>query len=82
MIAANPELRERELAKLAHSATGVTVALRDRGVNEQQASLAAETGMTVFRLAMQRWAIGTDKRELASIMRDCVADLRTLAADG
>jgi AcrR family transcriptional regulator len=79
VIAANPELRERELAKLAHYADAITTALRDRGVNEQQANLAAETGMTVLRLAMQRWATGTDKRELAAIMRDCVADLRTLA---
>jgi AcrR family transcriptional regulator len=79
VIAANPELRERELAKLAHYAAAITTALRDRGVNEQQANLAAETGMTVLRLAMQWWATGTDKRELAAIMRDCVADLRTLA---
>ena len=82
VIAANPELRERELAKLAHYAAGITTALRDRGVNEQQASLVAETGMTVLRLAMQRWATGTDKRNLAAIMRDCVADLRALATSG
>lgn len=82
VIAANPELRERELAKLAHYAAAITTALRDRGVNEQQANLAAETGMTVLRLAMQRWATGTDKRELAAIMRDCVADLRALATSG
>jgi AcrR family transcriptional regulator len=82
VIAANPELRERELAKLAHYAAAITAALRDRGVNEQQANLAAETGMTVLRLAMQRWATGTDKRELAVIMRECVAELRVLATSG
>ena len=82
VIAANPELRERELAKLAHYAAAITTALRDRGVSEQQANLAAETGMTVLRLAMQRWATGTDKRNLAAIMRDCVADLRALATSG
>jgi len=82
VIAANPELRERELAKLAHYAAAITSALRDRGVNEQQANLAAETGMTVLRLALQRWATGTDKRELAAIMRDCIADLRGLATSG
>jgi len=82
VIAANPELRERELAKLAHYAAAIAAALRERGVNEQQANLAAETGMTVLRLAMQRWATGTDKRELAVIMRDCVADLRAIATSG
>jgi hypothetical protein len=82
VIAANPELRERELAKLAHYAAAITTALRDRGVSEQQANLAAETGMTVMRLAMQRWASGDDDRDLAAIMRDCIADLRALAASG
>lgn len=82
VIAANPELRERELAKLAHYAAGITRALRDRGVNEPQANLAAETGMTVLRLALQRWATGSDHRQLAAVMRDCVAELRALATMG
>lgn len=80
VITANPELRERELAKLAHYADAVAAALCDRGVSERQANLAAETGMTVLRLAMQRWASGEDDRELTPIMHDCVADLRALAA--
>lgn len=82
VITANPELRERELAKLAHCAAGITRALCDRGVNEQQANLAAETGMTVLRVALKQWASGTDKRELAAVMRDCVAELRSLATAG
>jgi AcrR family transcriptional regulator len=80
VIAANPELHERELAKLAHYATAITTALRERGVSEQNANLAAETGMTVLRLAMQRWASGSDDRDLTDIMRDCVAELRALAS--
>jgi len=36
VIAANPELRERELAKLAHYAAAITTALRDRDVNEHR----------------------------------------------
>lgn len=82
VIVANPELRERELAKLSHYAAVITTALCDRGVDEQQAALVAETGMTVLRLAVQRWASGVDQRELATIMRDCVADLRTVATSG
>ena len=82
VIAANPELRERELAKLAHYAAAITEALRERGVSQQQATLAAETGMTVLRLALQRWASGEDDRDLTAIMRDSVADLRTLATSG
>jgi AcrR family transcriptional regulator len=80
VIAANPELRERELAKLADYAAAVAAALRQRGVSELQATLAAETGMTVLRVALQQWASGTDQRDLASIMRDAVAELRTVAS--
>src|ERR1700690_3347449 len=60
VIAANPELRERELAKLADYATAVATVLRQRGVGEPQATLAAEAGMTVLRVAIQRWASADD----------------------
>lgn len=82
VIAANPELRERELAKLAHYAAAIAASLRQRGVGEQQATLAAEAAMTVLRLAMQQWAGGTDTRELPAIMRDGIDGLRKLATSG
>src|SRR5271168_1090842 len=47
VLAANPELRERELAKLADYAATIAETLRQRGVSETQATLAAESGMTV-----------------------------------
>ena len=81
VIAANPELRERELAKLADYATAVTAALRQRGVREPQATLAAESGMTVLRVAIQRWAGADHDRGLADIIRDSVAELRAVAGD-
>jgi AcrR family transcriptional regulator len=82
VIAANPELRERERAKLADYAAAVAVALRQRGVGEPQATLAAEAGMTVLRVAIERWANGDDPQDLAAIMRDSVAELRAVAASG
>jgi AcrR family transcriptional regulator len=82
VIAANPELHERELAKLAHYAAAVAAALRQRGVNEPQATLAAEAGMTVLRVAMERWAGKHDGRDLATIMRDSIAELRAVTASG
>jgi AcrR family transcriptional regulator len=82
VIAANPELRERELTKLADYATVVAHALRQRGVSELQATLAAEAGMTLLRLAVQRWADGDDGPDLATIMRDSVTELRAVAASG
>src|SRR5271168_94522 len=82
VISANPELRERELAKLADYAAAVSAALRHRGVSEPQATLAAEAGMTVLRVAIQQWANGDDERDLAAIMRHSVAELRAVAASG
>ncbi len=79
VIVANPELRERELAKLADYAESVATVLRDRGVGEPQASLAADAGMTVFRVAVERWASGTDDRALDAVMRDAMAELRAVA---
>jgi AcrR family transcriptional regulator len=81
VIDATPELRERERTKLADYAAAVAAALRQRGVSEPQATLAAELGMTVLRVAMQRWANdGEDGPDLAAIMRDAVAELRAVAA--
>ncbi|MGH9097547.1 MAG: TetR family transcriptional regulator [Acidimicrobiales bacterium] len=82
VIAANPELLERELAKLAAYAAAVAASLRQRGASELQATLAAEAGMTVLRVAIQRWASGDDGRDLAVIMRDSVAELRAVTARG
>lgn len=82
VIAANPELRERERTKLADYAAAVAAALRQRGAGEPQATLVAEAGMTVLRVAIERWASGDDNRDLAVIMRDSMAELRAVAAGG
>jgi AcrR family transcriptional regulator len=82
VIAANPELRERELAKLADYAAAISTALRQRGVGEPQATLAAEAGMTILRVALQRWAFGDEEEDLNAIMRDSVAELRAVATSG
>ncbi len=80
VIDANPELRERELRKLADYAAAIAAALRERGVSELQATFAAESGMTVLRVAISRWASGEDERDLTAIMRDAVAEMRAVAS--
>jgi AcrR family transcriptional regulator len=79
VITANPELRERELAKLADYAAEVATALGQRGVTELQARLAAEAGMTVLRVALERWASGEDDRDLLPIMKESMSDFRVVA---
>src|SRR5580704_13143436 len=62
LIVANPELRERELIKLADVTAGMAEALRARGVEEPEASMAAELGMAVFRVAFERWLANGEER--------------------
>jgi AcrR family transcriptional regulator len=82
VILANPELRERELAKLADYAAAVAATLRERGLSESQAIFASEAGMTVLRVAVERWASGEDDRDLADIMRASVAEWRAVTVTG
>lgn len=55
VIATTPALLERELAKEAALAEALALALRQRGVDEPLASLAAQIGMAAFRYAVVSW---------------------------
>lgn len=79
VIASHPELQERELIKLAKLAAALAVALRQRGVAEPAASLAAEAGVAIFKVAFERW-VTTEGRGLADHMREALADLRSVTA--
>ena len=81
VIVANTELRERELIKLATLGAAVAEALRQRGVGEPSASLSAEAGIAVFRVAFDRWIDEGQARELASVIRENLAALRTALAE-
>jgi AcrR family transcriptional regulator len=81
VIAANAELRERELIKMATIASAVAVALRQRGVKEPAASLTAEAGVAVFRVAFERWITDGKRRDLSRLIRESLAELRAVTAD-
>ncbi len=81
IVSANPDLRERELIKLAAFASAMAGALRDRGVAEPAASLAAETGVAVFKLAFARWVSEPGQQDLPEIIRESMAELRDMLAD-
>jgi AcrR family transcriptional regulator len=80
IIAANTELQERELIKLASLASALAEALRERGVKEPAASLTAEAGIAVFKIAFERWAAETDKQDLPRLIRDSLEELRAVTA--
>jgi AcrR family transcriptional regulator len=81
IVSANAELRERELIKLAALAAAVAAALRDRGIPDPAASLAAETGVAVFKIAFARWVSEPGQPDLPGIFRDSMAELRGVLAD-
>ena len=80
IIAANPELQERELIKLASLSAALADALRQRGVTDPAASLAAEAGIAVFRIAIERWQNDTGQRDLPQLMRESLDALKATAA--
>jgi len=80
VIAANAGLRERELIKLAKLASALAGALHQRGVKEATASLAAEAGITVFRIAFERWIRDTSRRDLPQHIRESFEELKTVTA--
>ncbi|MYS20005.1 transcriptional regulator, TetR family, partial [Streptomyces sp. DvalAA-14] len=75
IIAANAELQERELIKLAKLAAAVADALRERGVADPAASLAAQAGIAVFKVAFERWIAEGEQRDLTQLMRAALDEL-------
>ena len=80
IIAANPELQERELIKLASLASAIADTLRRRGVSDPAASLTAEAGIAVFRIAFERWVQETNQRDLPELIRDSLDELKAVTA--
>lgn len=79
IIAANTELRERELIKFASLASVLADTLRRRGVRDPAASLTAETGIAVFRVAFERWIDDTNERDLPELIRESLDELKAIS---
>jgi AcrR family transcriptional regulator len=82
IIAANDELQERELVKLAKLASALAGALRQRGVSGPTASLAAEAGIAIFKVAFERWTSDPGERTLAEIIRESADELTAVTTGG
>jgi AcrR family transcriptional regulator len=82
VIAANPDLHERELIKLATLSAALAVALRSRGIVEPDASLASEAGMAVFRVAFGLWVAESEQRSFSEIVSQSLSRLRAIATIG
>jgi AcrR family transcriptional regulator len=80
VIAANPELQERELIKLASLATAIAGALRQHGVPDPAASLTAEAGIAVFKIAFERWISLDGQQDLPETIREALDELKAVTA--
>jgi AcrR family transcriptional regulator len=80
VIAANAELQERELIKLASLSAALAGTLRRRGVPGPAASLAAEAGIAVFRIAFERWISEPSQPDLPHLIRESLDELKAVTA--
>jgi len=80
IIAATPELQERELLKRATLASAIADALRRRGVTDLTASLAAETAIAIFKVAYARWVDQCDEEDFGTFIVDALDHLKAMTA--
>jgi AcrR family transcriptional regulator len=78
IIAANPELQERELIKLQSLAAAIKAELLNRGVSENAAILAAQSAVTVFHVAFARWVQQADPTAFRQLMDESLDELRSV----
>ncbi|GAA0285101.1 TetR family transcriptional regulator [Actinomadura nitritigenes] len=81
VIDQNPALQERERNKLADLAAALAGALRERGVDEPAATLAAHSGVTVFGIAFSQWLHESEQRSFADICIGLLREFRALMTD-
>ena len=79
VIDANTGLQERELIKLAALASALAGALRGRGVKDPAASLAAEAGIAVFKIAFEGWISHPDGPGLPELITESLDELKLVA---
>jgi AcrR family transcriptional regulator len=80
LIAAHPELHERELIKSVKLALTISASLRARGVVKSTADLVARTAMVLFQSAFEHWIDDARERNLAYHVRAALADLQRIMA--
>jgi AcrR family transcriptional regulator len=82
VVAANPELQERELSKNAVLVEAIAGALHARGCDPETAFLVAGAAMLAQQVAFQKWTRPDETRTLRDLLSDAVTSLRTTLATG
>ncbi|MEV6632554.1 TetR family transcriptional regulator [Actinoplanes sp. NPDC051470] len=77
ILAANPELQERELRKNAVLAEAIAAVLRERGCDPETALFATGAAMLAQQAAFQKWTRPGETRTLRDLLSEAVRSLRT-----
>lgn len=80
VIAANPELREREALKGLRLTGSMIEALQRRGVPELAASVAAELGALAWGIAYERWSDTANREEFGDLASRTLGEVRATTA--
>ncbi|MCY1145672.1 helix-turn-helix domain containing protein [Actinoplanes sp. Pm04-4] len=75
VLAATPELRERDLTKTAELTAAMVEALGRRGVPARTAAFTAQAGLAVFNTAVPVW-LADPTADFPALMQEAVAELR------
>jgi AcrR family transcriptional regulator len=80
VIAANPELQEREALKGLGLTASMTDALKRRGVPDLTSYVAAELGALTLKMAYEHWSDTTNGDEFSEVARRALSELRAASA--
>ena len=80
VIAASAELQEREALKGLALAAAIAAALRQRGVADTTAQMAAQTGTLALKIAYDRWLDPGGEADFGQVARGALAELQTAIA--
>jgi hypothetical protein len=76
VIAANPELQEREALKGLGLTASMIDALKLRGVPDLTSCVAAELGALTLKIAYERWSEATNGDEFSEVALRTLSELR------
>lgn len=80
VIAANPELQEREALKNLGLTASMAKALMERGVPEVTARVTAELGALASRIAYERWSASTGDEDFGTALRLALDEVQAVSA--
>ncbi|OPX11482.1 TetR/AcrR family transcriptional regulator [Mycobacterium sp. AT1] len=80
VIDANPALQEREALKLVGLGRALGGALRDCGVDDMTADVAAQLAVMAFGIAFAHWIAEGERRSFEAIVMDVVREVGAVTA--